>query len=73
LKDLNFTIKASPSTSKDFVQFDIDEIQMDVKDFGLEIEGGDVSTIINNFSDVLEEFVKTYLLGRMDASTRISI
>jgi hypothetical protein len=46
---------------------------MEVKDFGLEIEGGDVSTIINNFSDVLEEFVKTYLLGRMDASTRISI
>ena len=26
LKDLNFTIKASPSVNKDFVQFDIDEI-----------------------------------------------
>ena len=63
--DLNMSFKASPVASKAAVQFEFDELQSNVKDFGVEMKGGDVSNLINNFSDVLEEFVRSYLIGKM--------
>ena len=66
-KDLNLTVKASPGVKKASAQVEVDDMEFNVADFGVEMKGGDVSMVINNFSDVLEEFVKTYLIGRMDA------
>ncbi len=30
------------------------------------MEGGDVSLVVNSFSDMIEDFVKSYLIGTMD-------
>jgi hypothetical protein len=35
LKDMNLTIKASPSVSNSFVQFEFEELKFNVTDFGL--------------------------------------
>jgi hypothetical protein len=37
------------------------------------MEGGDVSLIVNSFSDMIEDFVKSYLIGTMDTQTKKSV
>ena len=73
LKDMNLTIKASPSASNSLVQFEFEELKFNVTDFGLELEGGDVSLLVNSFSDMIEDFVKSYLIGTMDTQTKKSV
>ena len=41
-----------------------------MSDFDLIYKGGDVAFLIDNFSDTLKEFVRTYVVGQMDKSTR---
>lgn len=53
LKDMNLTVKASPSVSKKYVQFDFEQLKFDVKDFGVEFKGGDISGLFNSLSDIL--------------------
>jgi hypothetical protein len=73
LKDMNLTIKASPSTSNNLVQFEFEQLKFNVEDFGLELQGGDISLLVNSFSDMIEDFVKSYLIGTMDTQTKKSV
>ena len=42
-------------------------------DFGLVLKGGDLAFVINNFADMLQEFVRTYLLGKLNTETKTAI
>jgi hypothetical protein len=73
LKNLNISVLASPSVENSFFQIDFQEIQLDIEDFGLDLQGQDLATIIDYFSDTLKEFIRQYLLGKLNERTKQSI
>ena len=74
LKDMNLSVRASPSVNKDsYVQLEFEQLKFDVKDFGVELQGGDIALLVNSFNDMVEDFVKSYLIGTMNTETRNSL
>lgn len=73
LNGLKLIIKASPQVYNNFFQFQFDDIEIDVDDFGVEMDGGDLSGIVDYFSDTLKSFIKEYLLGQMNEQTKIAL
>ena len=73
LKDLNIIVKANPSVKDGFFQFDFGEIVIDIDDFGLEMEGGDLAIAIDFFSETLKEFIRQYILGKLNEQTKSSL
>ena len=68
LRDLNLTLSASPRPLyNDFFQFELDEVKIDMDDFGLDLKGGDLQLVAAYFEDALKQFIREYLLGEMSA------
>jgi hypothetical protein len=53
-----------------YFQFDFKSITVNVDDFGLDMIGGDISILIDYFSETLKGFIRQYLLGEMNDSTK---
>lgn len=63
MKNLNITLKGSPQMKDSGVQFQFDDIEVGINDFGLDIQGGDLSILVNFFQDNIKVYIRNYLLG----------
>lgn len=70
---LSFNIKANPKERDGRFQVNFDTVDIDCDNFGLVTKGGDLSVIVNNFSDLIQEFVRKYLLGELNNETRNAV
>lgn len=44
-----------------------------MEDFGLELEGGDLSLVVDYFRDAIKTFIRDYLLGKMNDQTKAAL
>jgi len=65
LEQLNVTISFSPTAWNGQLQVEIGDASVAVADFGLNLEGGDVASIVSFFYDDLEYFIKNFLIGQL--------
>ena len=72
-KELNISIQANPKDRDGRFQIDFDTINFNCTDFGLNLNGRDLAFVVNNFADLIEEFVRTYLLGVLNDGTKNAI
>ncbi len=63
IKGLTIFAKADPGVVDGKFQIDFEYIEIDIEDFDLELSGGDISIVLNYFSDYIKEIIKESLIG----------
>lgn len=58
LRNLNLTVKANPKVVNSFIDIEFEEISVDVTDFGVDLIGGDLSTVVDSLEGTIKEFIK---------------
>ena len=67
-------IRANPDKdSEGKFQIDIEHLQLEIEDFKLYLDGGDVASVLNYFSDYIFQIMKESLLGVLQQQTIDSI
>lgn len=66
MKGMNISVKGNPGNKNNNFQFNFDDIEVEMEDFGLDIQGGDLSILVNFFEDSIKSFIRDYLLGKMN-------
>lgn len=70
LNDMNIVFKGSPKAKDDFFVIDFDQIHVQLADFGLEVEGGDLAVIADFFDEFIQTFIQDYLVGQVNNQTQ---
>lgn len=63
LKGLDIVVRGSPSVYNSFFQIEFGDLDLELEDFGIDINGGDLSILVDFFSDTVKTFIREYLLG----------
>lgn len=63
---MNIVFKGSPIPKKSFFIMNFDQVEVQVDDFGLEFQGGDLAVIADFFDDFIRTFAEEYLLGSIN-------
>ena len=66
LNDMNIVFKGSPVAKDDFFVIDFDQIHVQLADFGLEVQGGDLAVIADFFDEFIQTFIQDYLVGQVN-------
>lgn len=73
MRNLNITLQGSPQAKDGTIQFEFDDINVGINDFGIDIQGGDLSILVNFFEDNIKGYIRSYLLGQMSKHTRAAL
>lgn len=61
------------SNGKTNYEIEISDISMSDKHISADLQGGDISTLLDSFMDVFVAYVQTYLMTKFDTAMRESL
>ena len=67
---MNILFQGSPVPKNNFFVIDFDQVEVQIEDFGLEIQGGDLAVIADFFDSFIQTFVEEYLIGAVNNQTQ---
>mmetsp|Transcript_34217 Transcript_34217/g.33442 ORF Transcript_34217/g.33442 Transcript_34217/m.33442 type:complete len:181 (+) Transcript_34217:197-739(+) len=73
IEGLNIFVKANPSVHHGKFQIEFDHLELDVDDFNLELQGGDMAVVLNYLSDYIFSIIRESLVGVLQEQTIRSI
>mmetsp|Transcript_30750 Transcript_30750/g.22844 ORF Transcript_30750/g.22844 Transcript_30750/m.22844 type:complete len:142 (+) Transcript_30750:384-809(+) len=73
MQNLTMNIKANPGIQEGKFQLEFDYLQLDIDVFNLTLEGGDMASMMNYFSDWIIKVIRESLIGVLQEQTVASI